>query len=141
MHACSHWHPAPDMQTAGEAAMHVQASANEKPATAKEALEGSSAQASALTAAGRRGAAMLRPLGRFAQAVQPLLAKGLRDTTLLLLLIWFVNALTYYGLVLLTTTVRGMYSLIRLWCYQHGTDAHACPSCRTPPNLLATNIL
>lgn len=86
--------------------MPEQASANEKPAAVKQLPEGNGAQTSALTSAKRRGAAVLRPLGRFAQAVRPLLARGLRTTTLLLLLIWFVNALTYYGLVLLTTTVR-----------------------------------
>lgn len=46
------------------------------------------------------------PLAELAMAFRPLLSGGLRRTTLLLLLIWFVNALCYYGLVLLTTSVR-----------------------------------
>lgn len=34
-----------------------------------------------------------------------LLGPSLRRTTLLLLFIWFANAISYYGLVLLATTV------------------------------------
>ena len=34
-----------------------------------------------------------------------LMGRSLRRTSLLLMIIWFANALTYYGLVLLTTTV------------------------------------
>lgn len=35
-----------------------------------------------------------------------LISPALRRTTLLLLFIWFANAISYYGLVLLATTVR-----------------------------------
>lgn len=52
------------------------------------------------------GSKVWGPLGELATAFRPLLTSGLRRTTLLLLLIWFVNALCYYGLVLLTTSVR-----------------------------------
>jgi len=41
-----------------------------------------------------------------AAPVARLLSPALRRTSLLLLVIWFTNALNYYGLVLLTTTVR-----------------------------------
>lgn len=51
------------------------------------------------------GARALRPLRGLLWALKPLLKGGLRRTTLLLLLIWFTNALCYYGLVLLTTSV------------------------------------
>lgn len=40
------------------------------------------------------------------------MGRSLRRTSLLLMVIWFANALTYYGLVLLTTTVSRL---------QHGT--------------------
>lgn len=50
-------------------------------------------------------ARLWRPAAQLAAAMRPLLARGLRATTLLLMGIWFVNALCYYGLVLLTTTV------------------------------------
>ena len=49
-----------------------------------------------------RAAAPIRGLGN---AFARLLAPGLRLTSLLLMVIWFTNALAYYGLVLLTTTV------------------------------------
>ena len=39
-------------------------------------------------------------------AVGQLLSGPVRRTSLLLMFIWFANALNYYGLVLLTTTVR-----------------------------------
>ena len=51
------------------------------------------------------GALVLQPLRGLLWALKPLLKGGLRRTTLLLLLIWFTNALCYYGLVLLTTSV------------------------------------
>lgn len=54
---------------------------------------------------GKRGV-LWGPLAELVMAFRPLLSAGLRRTTLLLLLIWFVNALCYYGLVLLTTSVR-----------------------------------
>ena len=54
---------------------------------------------------GTRGA-LWGPLAELAMAFRPLLSGKLKRTTLLLLLIWFVNALCYYGLVLLTTSVR-----------------------------------
>lgn len=38
-------------------------------------------------------------------ALGKLFAPRLRRSSLLLMVIWFANALTYYGLVLLTTTV------------------------------------
>lgn len=52
-----------------------------------------------------KGMKIRGPLSQLATAFRPLLSGGLRRTTLLLLLIWFVNALCYYGLVLLTTSV------------------------------------
>ena len=55
--------------------------------------------------ASRSGAA-LEAWRRLAAPVVRLLSPALRRTSLLLLLIWFTNALNYYGLVLLTTTVR-----------------------------------
>ena len=55
--------------------------------------------------ASRSGAA-LEAWRRLAAPVARLLSPALRRTSLLLLLIWFTNALNYYGLVLLTTTVR-----------------------------------
>ena len=51
------------------------------------------------------------PVAELATAMRPLLTGRLRRTTLLLMLIWFVNALCYYGLVLLTTTVCPMAAL------------------------------
>lgn len=45
--------------------------------------------------------------------VQQLLSPALRRTTLLLLFVWFANAISYYGLVLLATTV-GLSSMHRL---------------------------
>lgn len=43
--------------------------------------------------------------------VAQLLSPVLRRTTLLLLFIWFANAISYYGLVLLATTVRLIHRL------------------------------
>jgi hypothetical protein len=51
------------------------------------------------------GTRALQPLRGLLWALKPLLKDGLRRTTLLLLLIWFTNALCYYSLVLLTTSV------------------------------------
>ncbi|CAL8465087.1 g4622 [Coccomyxa elongata] len=55
---------------------------------------------------GAKPGVLLGPLAELAMAFRPLLSGGLRRTTLLLLLIWFVNALCYYGLVLLTTSLH-----------------------------------
>lgn len=57
-------------------------------------------------AAASRAGAALEAWKRLAAPVARLLSPALRRTSLLLLLIWFTNALNYYGLVLLTTTVR-----------------------------------
>jgi len=51
------------------------------------------------------GSQALRPLQGLIWAVKPLMRGALRKTTLLLMFIWFTNALCYYGLVLLTTSV------------------------------------
>lgn len=56
-----------------------------------------------------KGGKVWGPLTDFVTAFRPLLSSALRRTTLLLLLIWFVNALCYYGLVLLTTSVRATH--------------------------------
>ncbi|EIE20417.1 MFS general substrate transporter [Coccomyxa subellipsoidea C-169] len=53
-----------------------------------------------------KGMKIWGPLSQLATAFRPLLSGDLRRTTLLLLLIWFVNALCYYGLVLLTTSLH-----------------------------------
>ncbi len=53
-----------------------------------------------------RPGAALAAWRRVAAPVARLLSPALRRTSLLLLVIWFTNALNYYGLVLLTTTVR-----------------------------------
>lgn len=53
----------------------------------------------------RRGS-MLRPFQALAAQVREIFSGGLLATTLLLQFIWFTNALAYYGLVLLTTSVR-----------------------------------
>lgn len=51
------------------------------------------------------GSRALQPLRGLALAMRPLMQGALQRTTLLLMLIWFTNALCYYGLVLLTTSV------------------------------------
>ena len=51
-------------------------------------------------------ARMLRPFHAVAAQVKEIFSGGLLATTLLLQFIWFTNALAYYGLVLLTTSVR-----------------------------------
>ena len=53
----------------------------------------------------RVGSRALQPLMGLAGALKPLMQGSLRRTTLLLMFIWFTNALCYYGLVLLTTSV------------------------------------
>lgn len=53
----------------------------------------------------RRGS-VLRPFQAMAAQVKEIFSGGLLATTLLLQFIWFTNALAYYGLVLLTTSVR-----------------------------------
>ena len=53
----------------------------------------------------RLGSRALQPLMGLAGALKPLMKGSLRRTTLLLMFIWFTNALCYYGLVLLTTSV------------------------------------
>ncbi|KAK9821616.1 hypothetical protein WJX81_008270 [Elliptochloris bilobata] len=57
-------------------------------------------------AAAGRSSAALEAWKRVAAPVVRLLSPALRRTSLLLLLIWFTNALNYYGLVLLTTTLN-----------------------------------
>ena len=52
------------------------------------------------------GSRVMQPLMGLAGALKPLMKGSLRRTTLLLMFIWFTNALCYYGLVLLTTSVR-----------------------------------
>lgn len=49
---------------------------------------------------------VLRPFHAVAAQVKEIFSGGLLETTLLLQFIWFTNALAYYGLVLLTTSVR-----------------------------------
>ena len=53
----------------------------------------------------RLGSRAMQPLTGLAGALKPLMKGSLRRTTLLLMFIWFTNALCYYGLVLLTTSV------------------------------------
>ena len=48
---------------------------------------------------------MCEPFKELGQALSGLFTPALRLTTGLLMFIWFTNALNYYGLVLLTTTV------------------------------------
>lgn len=69
-------------------------------------------------AAASRAGAALEAWRRLAAPVARLLSPALRRTSLLLLLIWFTNALNYYGLVLLTTTVRPVnpYTLTLIHC-------------------------
>ena len=55
-------------------------------------------------------------LWQLATAFEQLLAPKLRRSSLLLMVIWLANALAYYGLVLLTTTVS---TAKRFWL-------HAC---------------
>ena len=50
-------------------------------------------------------ARVLQPYYAVAAQLQELFSGGLLATTLLLQFIWFTNALAYYGLVLLTTSV------------------------------------
>ena len=49
---------------------------------------------------------VLQPFQAVAAQVKEIFSGGLLATTLLLQFIWFTNALAYYGLVLLTTSVR-----------------------------------
>ncbi|CAL5229494.1 g12830 [Coccomyxa viridis] len=49
---------------------------------------------------------VLEPLQGLLWALKPLMQRALRRTTLLLMFIWFTNALCYYGLVLLTTSLH-----------------------------------
>ena len=48
---------------------------------------------------------VLQPYQAIAAQLQEIFSGGLLTTTLLLQFIWFTNALAYYGLVLLTTSV------------------------------------
>lgn len=50
-------------------------------------------------------ARLLQPFHAVAAQLKEILSGGLLETTLLLQFIWFTNALAYYGLVLLTTSV------------------------------------
>lgn len=50
-------------------------------------------------------ARVLQPFQAVAAQVKEIFSGGLLETTLLLQFIWFTNALAYYGLVLLTTSV------------------------------------
>lgn len=63
--------------------------------------------------AAQRSGAALAAWKRVAAPVGRLLSPALRRTSLLLLFIWFTNALNYYGLVLLTTTVRHKQGLLK----------------------------
>ena len=67
---------------------------------------------------------MLRPYNAVAAQLQEIFSGGLLQTTLLLQFIWFTNALAYYGLVLLTTSV----SLCSFCCY-NGVRCMAAVSC------------
>ncbi|CAK0787220.1 hypothetical protein CVIRNUC_010436 [Coccomyxa viridis] len=58
----------------------------------------------------RLGSRALQPLMGLAGALKPLMKGPLRRTTLLLMFIWFTNALCYYGLVLLTTSLHAQAS-------------------------------
>ena len=96
---------------------HATAQASDDGGPLKAAVNGGGAQhhqalaeAGAPKQAPRGGNPLARvwwPAAELAAAMRPLLSPGLRAMTLLLMGIWFVNALCYYGLVLLTTTVRG----------------------------------
>lgn len=59
------------------------------------------------------GSRALKPLQGLLWALQPLMGGALRRTTLLLMFIWFTNALCYYGLVLLTTSVWAFSALLQ----------------------------
>ncbi len=48
---------------------------------------------------------VLQPYNAIARQLKEIFSGGLLTTTLLLQFIWFTNALAYYGLVLLTTSV------------------------------------
>ena len=48
---------------------------------------------------------LMQPYNAVAGQLKELFSGGLLTTTLLLQFIWFTNALAYYGLVLLTTSV------------------------------------
>ena len=48
---------------------------------------------------------VLQPYNAVAGQLKEMFSGGLLTTTLLLQFIWFTNALAYYGLVLLTTSV------------------------------------
>jgi hypothetical protein len=70
------------------------------------------------TGSASKKARVCQSLAELATAMRPLLTGRLRRTTLLLMFIWFVNALCYYGLVLLTTTVRALCPacVLPVWC-------------------------
>lgn len=53
---------------------------------------------------------LLQPFHAVAAQLKEILSGGLLETTLLLQFIWFTNALAYYGLVLLTTSVSRLHS-------------------------------
>ena len=57
------------------------------------------------TVSGSWQARVLQPFHAVAAQVKEIFSGGLLETTLLLQFIWFTNALAYYGLVLLTTSV------------------------------------
>ena len=48
---------------------------------------------------------VMQPYNAIARQLKEIFSGGLLTTTLLLQFIWFTNALAYYGLVLLTTSV------------------------------------
>jgi len=48
---------------------------------------------------------VMQPYNAIARQLREIFSGGLLTTTLLLQFIWFTNALAYYGLVLLTTSV------------------------------------
>ena len=73
-------------------------------ASAEKAHAADGADSSAKPGSGL-GQRALGPLQGLLWALKPLMRGALRKTTLLLMFIWFTNALCYYGLVLLTTSV------------------------------------
>lgn len=85
-----------------------------------------------IQAIARQSSAMRRSIHRM---LQQLFSPVLRRTTLMLLFIWFSNAISYYGLVLLATTVRSSYLPFMLELRSHNRSGsrccHICSSCPT----------
>lgn len=79
---------------------------------------------------------VLQPFHAVAAQVKEIFSGGLLVTTLLLQFIWFTNALAYYGLVLLTTSVSLLpLSLHPNHCTTELRVKHLCatPMCNTQP--------